>query len=160
MQSKIIPLKLRGWMTHSGSFMERLKEHQVKPQIRVLSQQWAYPTSEERAWLKLPMRTYCLIREVMIYSEDKQWMYARTIFPQQTLTGAEKQLGYLKNRSLGSVLFKNPTLIRSPFHFLQLNLEQYILNKDITAWARRSLFFLKKKSLLLTEVFLPDLYEL
>jgi chorismate--pyruvate lyase len=81
------------------------------------------------------------------------------------LTGEEQALAHLKERSLGSVLFKNPALQRSEFEIACLKPRMFLHSKAITAveqslpdlWARRSLFSLPGKSLLLTEVFLPDM---
>lgn len=95
-------------------------------------------------------------------------MYACTIFPARTLSGELKKLAHLKNKSLGSVLFKDPDLQRSQFEvmcFAEGMPEHRIVTKHVahdtsTFWARRSLFTIQQKSLLLTEVFLPDIESL
>lgn len=164
-----LPTGLDGWILHPHSFMQRLRQKgALNPRIQVLRQSWQFPTLDEKKILGMKTRAYALIREVLIYSDGKKWMYARTVFPRKTLTGKQLCLARLKNRSLGSVLFKDPMLERSPFDVVCLSndmlLHQYIIHeaniekKDL--WARRSVFTLHEKPLLLTEVFLPDIATL
>ncbi len=164
-----LPLDLGQWIMHSGSFMERLRQHGAHlPRVQLLRQSWQFPALGEKRILGITTRAYALIREVLIYSKGKKWMYARSVFPQKTLTGKQQCLARLKERSLGSVLFKDPTIERSPFDVVCLSknmsfhhyvLEQAELDTD-QLWARRSQFILRGKPLLLTEVFLPDMREL
>lgn len=164
-----IPCPWQAWLLHAGSFMQRLVQHGVSDaRIQVLHQCWQLPEPEERELLGMDFRVYALIREVLILSMDNDWMFARTIFPRRTLTGQQQQLARLKNRSLGSVLFKDPALQRSEFviAYLQPELRWHAKVVQVVGhtlpdlWARRSLFTLHGKSLLLTEVFLPDIVTL
>ncbi len=157
-----LPGHLKPWLTHAGSFMERARQAGLHPKVQVLNETWVSPFSCEKKLLNLSFRSVALIREVMISSEKKPLMYARTIIPIKTLSGAEKQLAHLKNRSLGSILFKDQKLERSPFEFFVLQEGHYFyarMNKLIDfalpseLWARRSLFLTNKKKVLLTEVF-------
>lgn len=164
-----LPNGLGDWLLHPHSFMQRLRQKgALQPRVKLLRQSWQFPTMEEKRILGMKTRAYALIREVLIYSEGKKWMYARTVFPRKTLTGKQLCLARLKNRSLGSVLFKDPLLKRSPFDVACLSrdmlLHQYVSHtaniKVDTLWARRSVFTLHDKPLLLTEVFLPDIETL
>lgn len=131
--------------------MQRLVVHGViDAQIRVLNEGWGLPSTQERLQLSLPNRVVAWVREVSIQSGETVWMFARTVIPQQTLSGKEKILQRLKNRSLGSVLFNYPDLQRSEFH--------YFVKEDLPA--RQSVFCFGGKSLLLTEVFFPAIGEL
>ncbi|HSW93156.1 MAG TPA: chorismate lyase [Gammaproteobacteria bacterium] len=164
-----LPKTLGEWILHPASFMNRLRQHgAISPRIKLLRQQWALPAASEKKALGLITREYALIREVLIYSDGKKWMYARTVFPRNTLTGKERCLARLKNRSLGSVLFKDKNIERSLFDVVCLTkdkvfhhyiLEQAAIRAD-ALWARRSTFILREKPLLLTEVFLPDMETL
>ncbi len=160
-----LPESLAEWIYYPGSFMLRLKQHGILASVQLLRQQWSLPTGDEGEVLDLPRRSYVLVREVLISSDHQDWMYARTVFPAKTLTGKEKQLAHLKNRSLGSILFKEPRLHRSEFSIFSLDqyhaMYQHLLKQVVfeaeRVWARRSLFTIKRKSLLLTEVFLSAL---
>lgn len=164
-----IPAELFDWLSDSGSFMLRLKRHGIEnAQIRIKKEGWCFPEQAERVALNLPLRTYVWGREVEIYSENTIWMFARTVIPQQTLTGNERQLQHLKTRSLGSVLFKYPDLIRSEFDFFCIESNSAWhkkITKDLSMkinelWARSSLFTVSDKSLLLTEVFFPGVEKI
>jgi chorismate lyase len=163
------PPPLVPWLRDPTSFMQRLRDHQVlQPQVQVLSQQWQYPTVEEAKLLSIPSRQYALAREVLITSGEGKWMFARTIIPRQTLTGREQLLARLKNRALGTLLFNNPGIVRQPFEFATLAFGtslhkkiSYHANFEVPVlWARRSIFQIKHKQLLLMEVLFPDLMEL
>jgi chorismate--pyruvate lyase len=160
---------LKTWLLHPGSFVERLKNHGVKsPKIQVIQQQWQLPHADERQELALNFRTNVLIREVLIKSDDIVWMFARTVFPRATLSGKYRQLAHLKTKSLGSILFKDPTLQRSEFDIFSVEpgmdlhdqLNPFLPAEINSLWARRSLFFVRQKPLLLTEVFFPDIEKL
>jgi chorismate--pyruvate lyase len=165
-QERAIKLPWEAFLLHAGSFMQRLVHHGVtNPCIKVLSERWQRPRQEESVVLKIDPQTRVLVREVLIFNERQSWMFARTLIPREMLIGEEQALAHLKERSLGSVLFKNPALQRSEFEIACLKPRMFLHSKAITAveqslpdlWARRSLFSLPGKSLLLTEVFLPDM---
>lgn len=161
--------KLHSWLTHPGSFMERLKEHGVSDaRIEVIGEKWLHPAADEAALLNLPEDALAWIREVVIFDEKNTYMYARTIIPSQTLTGKLRQLQQLNSQSLGSLLFKLPEMKRSEFEFMTIKPEsawhrKISQNTDLAAVeidGRRSLFSMKKKQLLLTEFYLPGVLEL
>lgn len=161
-----LPSYLHPWVMHAGSFMERLRQQGVNNlQVQLVNQSWQVPELSERQQLGIAPRHYALIREVLILSEKCKWMVARTVLPRHTLTGKQRQLAFLKNRSLGSVLFKEAAGWRSEFevacmypHVSWYAALLHAANIDVVGlWARRSMFVLQAKPLLLTEVFLPDM---
>lgn len=167
-QGQLLP-NLCAWFLYPGSFMTRLQEHGIpNPSINVVGENWQLPLPYEAELLKLDSQSQVLVREVLIESAGYRWMFARSIFPKQTLTGREYQLANLKNRSLGSVLFNDPDMQRSHFEMTCLMPGVYLYEKAIKLidtsteklWARRSVFDLRGKELLLTEVFLPDIEKL
>ena len=164
-----LPRNLNDWLSDPGSFMQRLRFYGANnPHVTVLKQNWRFPLLDEKVALDISGRAYALIREVLIQSPGKKWMFARTVFPRMTLTGKQQCLARLKTRSLGSVLFKDPSLERSEFEVMCIHpghpWHTYISKEIKTTlpelWARRSLFRVKNKPLLLTEVFLPDISQL
>lgn len=158
--------KMAAWLSHPGSFMQRLKQFGVKnAQIGILKEGWAMPVMDERILLNLSFREFAWVREVSIHSQDTVWMFARTVIPRQTLTGKERALQHLKTRSLGSILFADAAVQRSEFDFFSVNpdsdwykkMGNYIAMPEEELFARRSTFLIQKKSLLLTEVFFPGI---
>src|SRR5260221_4491606 len=112
-QEAEIPTPFRAWVTHAGSFMQRLVQRGVSDaHVQVLRQRWVRPKLEERQLLGTEEGVQALVREVLILSEKKHWMFARTVIPRSTLTGEEQQLAHLNDRPLGSSLFNNPTMKR------------------------------------------------
>jgi chorismate--pyruvate lyase len=167
--NNVIPEKMQGWLSDPGSFMERLKRHNVNDaRITVLNEGWCLPLSDERELLGIKDRAFAWVREVAILTGNMTLMFARTVIPRETLTGKERQLQDLKTRSLGSILFKHPVWERTEFDFFNIEsntMWHEKINKEIAdtpdcLWARRSLFFLHKKTVLLTEVFFPEIMDL
>lgn len=159
---------LAEWLLHAGSFMERLRSKNIHDaMIHVLGECWGQPSALEVGCLQ-KVQSDALIREVLINSQQKQWMYARTVIPRETIAGELSVLGDLKNRSLGSVLFQQPDMQRSAFDFVMLQpdtewhqkMTAYLQCELPALWMRRSVFSIAEKKILLTEVFLPDIIAL
>lgn len=143
------------WLTDRASLTQHLlTASQGNFRVEVVRQGWARPTRSEALALGIPMRQLALIREVQLLGNDQVWVYARSIIPASTMTGRERQLSHIGNRSLGTILFTDPTMRRGPLQITQLNL----INQQ-KVWARRSTFFLSGKPLLVCEVFLPALEQ-
>lgn len=151
----IAPRHWYSWLSDSGSLTKRLvKLSHGHLRVRVVRQVWAQPTASEAKALKMKPRQYALIREVELIGQSQVWVYARSIIPAATLTGRQRQLKQLGSRSLGSMLFADPSMTRTPLQISQLTLSQ-----GQQAWARRSIFSLANKPLLVCEVFLPELQQ-
>lgn len=167
-QNTLIPdisADLQAWLTHSGSFMERLRSKNIhNAAVSVLSESWSSPELWETDCLGQCLSD-ALIREVIIASGEQYWMYARTVIPRETLVGDLSELAHLKNRPLGSVLFNHPLMQRGAFDFIHLQpgmdwhakVMSYVKRELPALWSRRSIFSIQNKSILLTEVFLPDI---
>lgn len=159
------PSALQTWLSHSGSFIDRLAEHGIThPKINVLREDWFKPEAWESKLLGLAMNDLAFVREVCIYNGDQIWLYGRTVVPKAML-GNKKELSHLENRSLGSVLFQDPDIKRDPLEFIyaephQLWQEFAATQEQQASWIRRSLFHLHDSSLLLTEILMPDLTTL
>ena len=147
------PRPWRAWLLDRGSLTTHLiaaSNHHFK--VALKQQGWAIPCRSEAKVLKLKNRQAALIREVELKGNDQTYVLARKVSPASTLTGKYQQLANLGNRSLGSVLFSDPTMRRGTFQICQLQLDS-----GEKVWARRSVFYLSGKPLLVCEVFLPIL---
>lgn len=150
------PQAWRSWLTDSGSLTRRLvRLSRGNFRVEVVQQGWQRPTRSEAKALAIPTRQCALIREVQLIGNNEPWVYARTIIPASTLTGRHRSLKQLGNRSLGSLLFRDPTMQRGPLQISCLKLQ----HSHTRVWARRSLFYLAGKPLLVCEVFLPALQQ-
>jgi chorismate--pyruvate lyase len=122
-------------------------------------QAWLQPLPSERQLLGLGTRRRALVREVQLECGGVPWVFARSVIPAATCTGALRHLRGLQNRSLGSLLFNRPNLIRSDFQLATIALDSDYVPADLPrgekCWARRSKFSIDRKDIMVSEVFLP-----
>ena len=154
----------RSWLLDHGSLTQRLIDASNGAfQVRILRQGWQRPSCSEAQCLGLKPRQLAIVREVELLCFGQPWVYARSVFPQHTLTGRLRSLKKLDTRPLGALLFSDPSMQRSHFEIAALNnpkLANYFNdNSNNFAWGRRSLFFLDEKPILVAEIFLPALEQ-
>lgn len=152
------------WLLDSSSLTQRLQS--LCPRffnVEVLLQQWQHPLAIEREWLTISTRHPTRIREVYLRCKTECWVFARTVIPYQTLAGKYRRLANLGKYPLGYVLFAERTVQRRDFYIARLTTghplyqlaSQNLVEKPTVLWARRSVFYLLDKPLLISEVFLP-----
>ena len=150
-----LPRDKRAWVLDAGSLTKRLvKTSQGDFSVRVTFQGWAYPSRDEMKVLNIPVRRKALIREVELLCFGEVWVTARSVIPNSTLSGAEKQLQYMGNRPLGAFLFKSRTMHRKP---IEVSMPISTNLKGI--YGRRSVFLLHQKPLLVSELFMPCVFK-
>jgi chorismate--pyruvate lyase len=142
-----LPELLRPWLFAEGSLTERLIAASGD-QFRVqrLCQRWQRPAPGEALLLGMSPAACALVREVILFGDERPWVYARSILPAATLTGDLRRLRRLQNSPLGALLFTYPQLHRQPFEIACSN--------DL--WGRRSRFELAERALIVSEFFLPE----
>jgi len=159
--------ELRQWIFHAASMTKKLQSCFATFSIKLLKQRWETPWPDECGRLGLPPRRYALIREVILFADNKPRLFGRCVIPAATLTGKESCLYRLGTTPLGKVLFSDPFVRRSEFEIALLTPQQELYQKIErqfslqykSIWARRSTFYLSGKPLLLTEVFLPGFLQ-
>lgn len=128
--------------------------------VRVQRQCWMRPLAGESAALGLPRAAHALVREVTLECHGRPWVFARSVLPASSLTGELRHLRRFGARSLGALLFADPRLLRGDFALALIGPEDALVPQALRAphalWARRSVFELRGKPLLVQEVFLPD----
>lgn len=156
------------WVFDPGSLTARLQTRRPGDfRVRVLFQGRRRPQGNESRALALPRRDgVAMIRHVHLYCGDRPVVFARTVIPLNTLTGRVRRLGRLRNKPLGAVLFADPTMRRGELEAARLwpgmdGFEEAVGSEPDAAaiWGRRSVFRLDDKPLLVSEVFLPALFE-
>lgn len=152
---------IASWLYDHNSLTKKLEARcthfsvQIKQQINVVPSGHLskYFQDEEKV----------LVREVFLLCDDKPVVFAQTEIPFSTLFEHQAKLAEIGEQSLGKVLFQDPTMLRgqievsefdndSIFHQLANDLKQPV---EHPLWARRSLFYLNNKPLLVSELFLP-----
>ena len=132
--------------------------------VEVLSERRITVTPDEMRALRLPFRRRALVREVLLRCDRQAWVYARTVIPLHSLQGPLRRLTRLGNRPLGAVLFADPGMRReemevtrvSPDHACYSGLRH---GGEEVVWGRRSVFRINRRPLLVSEFFLPAIYE-
>jgi chorismate lyase len=121
-----------------------------------VSQQVVAPTAAEGRLLGLRARQRALVREVLLLLNGEPVVFARSVLPLASLTGANRVLGHMARRSLGAELFRNPRARRLAVWVAQVPPLRLPLELDQLAWGRQSLFIKRGQPLLVAEVFLPS----
>jgi len=145
----------RDWLLDEGSLTTRLSALQPGGfNVQVVREYRGLPTPLERSELALQHYQQVWVREVILRQGEVPLVYARTAVPLSSLSGKERRIQYLGNQSLGSYLFRQPSLRRSP-----LKVSHCSKNHLGLQWARYSRFRLNGKPLLVTEGFSARLSE-
>jgi chorismate--pyruvate lyase len=164
--SEGVPVEQLDWLLDPSSLTQRL-QLTCRGQFCVVpvSQIWHRPQLNEAQALGVRPHERCFIREVHLLCENQPWVFARTVIPIRTLTGSRRRLTRLGKKPLGAVLFADPDMQRSQIEIAHLEMGQVLFESAIKPladrpqeiWGRRSAFFLDKKPLLVSELFLPKI---
>jgi len=149
------------WLFDPSSLTARLiRQCNGRFSVRVLDEAHGMARLSEQRILKMHNREAALIREVHLLCDDHPLVYARTVIPVSTLTGAQKRLASLGDKPLGAVLFADKSMQRDEVQIARLKPHQVRLNTNDQSdiWGRRSVFRLNNKPLLVSEYFLPELF--
>jgi chorismate--pyruvate lyase len=148
----------RRWLLDDGSLTQHLLDTGRQFSLTRLAQRWEQPEPGERRLLNMGAREQALVRRVALRLDGEVVVFARSVFPSSSLRGPLLRLRRLANQSLGSFLFAQSDMRRSPFDIALLSGDSSYLPDDLQqrgpAWARRSCFVVAGKPLLVSEVFL------
>ncbi|MCG8312231.1 MAG: chorismate lyase [Pseudomonadales bacterium] len=153
-----VPRQYRNWLFDSGSLTKRLvKATEGDFRVELLRQTHSPMWPDEQKALDSPARSLPLIREVYLICNGEPWVFARTVIPRTTETGAGRYLTRLGSKPLGAALFNDPNISRGPIFVKKLRSSQQpsqgLAQADL--WGRHSTFFLCGEPLLVCEYFLP-----
>ena len=157
-----MPENLVPWPIDNGSLTQKLVAlSKDQFEVEVLRQEVATPGAAEANALKMIQQTPVMIREVVLKGRGRPWVFARSILPMMTMTGRLAGLRTLSNQPLGELLFQDPSMTREPLEMACLparilSVPASLAAGDEPLWARRSVFFLDRKPLLVSEVFLSE----
>ncbi|MCH9820490.1 MAG: chorismate lyase [Gammaproteobacteria bacterium] len=157
-----MPENLGPWLIDNGSLTRKLVAlSKDQFEVQVLRQEVATPGAAEANALKMTQQTPVMIREVVLKGRGRPWVFARSILPMTTMTGRLAGLRTLSNQPLGELLFQDPSMTREALEAACLparilSVPAALAAGDEPLWARRSVFFLDQKPLLVSEVFLSE----
>ena len=126
------------------------------------------PARDEALLVGLRSHKVAHVREVILLADNVPIVFAHSVASPRDLLGIWRSVGKLGTRPLAAALFANPCVSRFPLEYRRINRHHYLyervrsagLNPPTTLWARRSLFRLQGRPLLVTEVFLPTVLRL
>jgi chorismate--pyruvate lyase len=160
-----LPEHLKSWLLDPNSLTARLKSHSHQFRVELLGQRVETCQKNEAVAL-IPEGEQVLVREVLLFCDEKPQVFARSLLPLSSLTGTEQRLANLGTQSLGQVLFNNPSLERQIIEVAEFDENSSVaklacdlqLQVENSLWGRRSIFVLENKPLMVAEVFLPEAF--
>ena len=162
------PAFLQSWLTDRESLTRRLiyqcNQQQGQFRVVVFQESWEKPLRSEAKTLGMKSNELGFVRQVHLFCDDKPWVYAKTVIPRETLHGELQKLTKLGTQPLGAVLFANKHISRGSIEIAKITKKHAMFEAAViknptlqTIWGRRSIFKIKEKPLLVSEIFLPDL---
>jgi chorismate lyase len=157
------PRALRGWLSDRGSLTRRLKARHPDFSVNPVARGFAPPFLDEVQALHLPPKVHAYVRDVLLLGGGHARVFAHSVLPRTSLRGGWCGITRLGTKPLGEALFTDPRIQRLALTMRRLDSRHplYRATKHHTGlgtrhlWARRSVFCLNGRSLLVTEVFLP-----
>ncbi len=159
---------IRWWLLHRDSLTRLIQARCNHFQVEPVFQALAAACIDELEVMSLRRQMQALIREVYLRCDDMPVVFAHSVVKKEHLRGVWRGLSHLGNQSLGTMLFTNPLIRRTPFGYKKLRSHHPLFeracrklpSRPTSLWARRSLFTLKDQPILVTEVFLPAIRKL
>lgn len=157
------PRALRGALSDRGSLTRRLKTQYADFSVSPVARGLASPFPEESRALHLPPKMLAYVRDVLLIGDGHIRVFAHSVLPRSSLRGSWNGITRLGTRPLGEALFANPRIQRHGLTIRRLDARHPLYRAarrhvGLTRpylWARRSVFCLAGRPLLVTEVFLP-----
>lgn len=149
-----VPLNWRKTLFNTGSLTAQLVAISDGDfSVQVLWQGWRKLSQQEASLLECSgNQKVAWCRDVVLKVQGKPRVYARTCMPKSTFTGNECQLKNWGSKSIGAYLFKHPCMRRG-----KMSAYRIADNNLSLSWARRSVFYLRHKPILVTEAFTQPL---
>ena len=156
------------WLRDHGSLTRRIQQRCGTFHVRNVFAGLCMASRDELKPLNISRPQHIYARNVFLYADGKPVVFAHSVVAAHHLHHAWHALQHLGSRPLGALLFSHPLVQRAPLrykalkpaHTLYRQAAQELHKLPPRLWARRSVFTLHGASLLVTEVFLPDILEL
>lgn len=163
-----LPALQRSWLNGPGSLTWRLKTLPGRFAVRHVVSRYGLPHADEFRAIAMPRPNRVLVRDVTLTVGEVPMVVAHSVAPLTGIARAWRPVLHLGTRPLAEVLFTDPRVARCPFAFRRVDRRHPLYRQAAhalagpqpsTLWARRSVFLLRGAPLMVTEVFLPTLWE-
>ena len=158
------PAPLHGWLVAEGSLTAKLVAHSDAFRVQRLRQRSALCLPDEAAAIGMPRPGRVWEREVLLRCDGEPVVFAHTVVPMSATANDWPLFSALGERSLGSTLFYDPLVRRGQLEFARIRGGHPLMQRACEAlgashpllYARRCLYRRKNGTLLVTELFLPQ----
>ncbi|ATE61278.1 chorismate--pyruvate lyase family protein [Thauera sinica] len=168
-----VPSALIPWLTDPASLTSRIRARCTHFAVRLLFQGPGSARLDEAALLGLRAGERVWVREVLLLADGRPVVFGRSLLPRRNVRGAWNLFHGMGSRPLGEALFADPAISRSPLSCMRFDARDARYHRARSAlavhdgaplprqsWARRSLFRLHGRALLVSEFFLPAIFDL
>lgn len=153
------------WLFNQALLTQQLRDlSQQCFAVQPIIEEWQILRDDECQALNLPLGTKGWVREVYLKGQQQHWVYARSVAAMSQLQALNFDLTALGTQSLGELLFKQHAFVRESLqakHYPACLLPKVIQSEQPSTiyWARRSCFTHAALTVLVMEVFLPQLWQ-
>lgn len=159
------PSYLLPWLVDRGSLTIKLIAASQEFRVQRLFQGVGMSLSDEYGVLNLSRPQKVKLREVILHCDQAPCIFAHTVLPYSATTKQWPFFNRLGEKSLGSMLFHDPAIVRYRMQFARLCAEHTLTRRIFSyldlpvkpLFARRCLYMRHGGELLVTEVFLPKI---
>ncbi|ORU89434.1 MAG: hypothetical protein A6F71_00260 [Cycloclasticus sp. symbiont of Poecilosclerida sp. M] len=160
-----LPPSVKDWLSESGSLTRRIKNNfagEFGVQLQEQGHGQALPDDAKQ--LMIGPQGEAFIREVVLTVAGNPVVFARTTVPNASLQTLDK-LTKLGNIPLGEVIFSYPDLQRPHLQVAKILIQDLsehtakMLGGDEHVWARRNTYKIEGCLFLVSEFFLPIMFE-
>jgi chorismate--pyruvate lyase len=164
------PRQWQPWLSDTGSLTQKIEQAiGQKLEVLVLRDCRQSLDSDESRYFHFKVK-HCRIREVLLCANGVPLVMARSIIPTMSSSGSNHEVLRLGTKPLGAVLFAKTRMHsrKKPLREIaRLDKQSTLWKKCLqlyprlpsASWARRTLYKLKGRPLLVSEVFLPALLD-
>ena len=150
LKKPILAKGLHRWLIDNGSLTARLQARYPQFSVQPTAVQFDKPILGEADLIDIAMRETALIREVLLFGNEKPVVFAHSVLPRACLRGVWHGLGKLGSKPLGATLFANPRVKRtalqykklSAYSLISMRVAEHLQLPPQALWARRSMFSL------------------
>jgi chorismate--pyruvate lyase len=162
------PAAMRAWLTDTASLTQKLTACSRRFRVQRLRQERGLCLADECEVVELRRRRCVQEREVLLQCDGRPVVFAHTIVPLSTSASDWPFFGRLGERSLGTILFGDPRVVRGALQYARLRVQHPLVRRasavlgaiEHPLYARRRVYRRKNGVLLVTEVFLPAIADM